>query len=82
MGEEKRALSLVEKMKLKAQSQTPYGGETKNEAASIDVTDCPNCGAGRAKHEGLKYCAYCGFEFLQVNITDGINLKKEDNLPK
>lgn len=79
MSEEKKALSFVEKMKLKAQSQKNYGGETEIKNAEISVRDCPNCGAGRAKQEGLTHCSYCGFAFLSVTLTDGLNIKKEDN---
>jgi uncharacterized Zn finger protein (UPF0148 family) len=45
----------------------------------MDASDCPNCGAGRAKQDGLTHCAYCGHEFLSVKLTDGIFIKKEDN---
>lgn len=72
-------LSLIERMKQKSLNQKNYGGDYKEEEAKINVRDCPNCGAGRAKQDGLTHCAYCGFEFLSITITDGINLKKEDN---
>lgn len=79
MSEEKKALSFVERMKLKAQAQKNYGGETEIKGANIEARDCPNCGAGRAKQEGLTHCAYCGFEFMTVKLTDGLHIKKEDN---
>jgi uncharacterized Zn finger protein (UPF0148 family) len=79
MSEEKKALSFVEKMKLKAQSQKNYGGETEIKGANMEARDCPNCGAGRAKQDGLTHCAYCGFEFIAVQLTDGLHIKKEDN---
>jgi uncharacterized Zn finger protein (UPF0148 family) len=79
MSEEKKALSFIEKMKLKAKNQANYGGETEIKSASIAARDCPNCGAGRAKQEGLTNCGYCGFEFMTVTLTDGIHIKKEDN---
>jgi uncharacterized Zn finger protein (UPF0148 family) len=47
--------------------------------AKMNAKDCPNCGAGRAKQDGLTHCAYCGFEFLNVKLTDGVYIKKEDN---
>jgi uncharacterized Zn finger protein (UPF0148 family) len=75
----KPTLSLIERMKQKAINQKNYGGEYVEEQAKINVRDCPNCGAGRAKQDGLTHCAYCNFEFLSVVLTDGINLKKEDN---
>lgn len=77
--QDKKPLSFIEKMKLKAQQQVSYGGEAKPESAKVDVTDCPNCGAGRTKQDGITYCAYCGFEFIRVQLGDGINIKKEDN---
>jgi uncharacterized Zn finger protein (UPF0148 family) len=79
MSEEKKILSFVERMKLKAQNQANYGGEIEIKGASIEARDCPNCGAGRAKQDGLTHCAYCQFEFLSVKLTDGLNVKKEDN---
>jgi uncharacterized Zn finger protein (UPF0148 family) len=80
MEEEKKLpLSFIEKMKQKAVNQTMYGGNGVQEKAKIMVRDCPNCGAGRAKQEGLTHCAYCDFEFLSVTLTDGINIKKENN---
>ena len=79
--EEKKPLSFVEKMKLKAQSQKTYGIDENNafKEAKMDASDCPNCGAGRAEQDGLTHCAYCGHEFLAVKLTDGIFIKKEDN---
>jgi uncharacterized Zn finger protein (UPF0148 family) len=47
----------------------------------MDAAVCPNCGAGRAKQDGLTHCAYCGYQFLDVELDDGIYLKKEDNSP-
>lgn len=77
--EEKKVNSLLDKLKQKAQNQTNYGGETEMTEAKMNSKDCPNCGAGRAKQDGLTHCAYCGFEFLSVKLTDGIYIKKEDN---
>lgn len=79
MSAEKKPRSLLERMKQKAKEQKNYGGEFAAEEAKVNVRACPNCGAGRAKQDGLTHCAYCGFEFLSVKLTDGINLKKEDN---
>ena len=80
MEEEKKTpLSFIQKMKQKAINQKSYGGNSVMEEAKIIVRDCPNCGAGRAKQEGLTHCAYCDFEFLSVRLTDGINIKKEHN---
>lgn len=79
MEEKNKALSLLERLKQKTQAQTPYGGEAKATDAKMDVTTCPNCGAGRAKPDGLTRCGYCGFVFIEQELTDGINIKKEDN---
>ncbi|MXV38766.1 hypothetical protein GO491_08810 [Flavobacteriaceae bacterium Ap0902] len=73
----KKPLSLVERMKLKAKNSPKYGGEYKEEKANMSVTDCPNCGAGRAKLDGVKKCAYCGYEFLENHHTKGIHLNRE-----
>lgn len=78
--EEKKALSFVEKMKLKAQNQKSYGIESESfKDAKMDAATCPNCGAGRAKQDGLTHCAYCGFEFIALTLSDGLFIKKEDN---
>lgn len=79
MEEKKPILSYIEKLKLKAESQKSYGVDCEPFDASMDVKDCPNCGAGRAKQDGLTHCAYCGFEFLSIKLTDGLFIKKEDN---
>ena len=78
-GDENKPLSFVERMKLKNKSTPKYGGEFKEEKAKLDITDCPNCGAGRAKLDGVKNCAYCGFEFLEHHHTKGIHLNREKN---
>ncbi|GGF23272.1 hypothetical protein [Flavobacterium limi] len=77
--EEKKVTSFLDKLKEKAQKQTNYGGETEITDAQMNLRDCPNCGAGRAKQDGVTHCAYCGFEFIQVKLTDGFYIKKEDN---
>ena len=78
--EEKKPLSFVEKMKLKAQNQKSYGiDDNAFKEAKLGAADCPNCGAGRAKQDGLTHCGYCGHELLSVEISDGLFLKKEDN---
>ncbi|MDO5608981.1 MAG: hypothetical protein Q4G08_11065 [Capnocytophaga sp.] len=73
-----KSLSFLQKLKEKqADKPTP-----QPETASMKATDCPNCGAGRAKQEGLTHCAYCGYEFIAVTLTDGIHLTKNDNSRK
>ena len=79
MSDENKALSFIEKMKLKAQSQQNYGGETVVKDDSTTATTCINCGAGRAKQDGLTKCAYCGFEFITVELTNGLHITKDDN---
>ncbi|MDR2122471.1 MAG: zinc ribbon domain-containing protein [Flavobacteriaceae bacterium] len=54
--------------------------ETKEAAeAKTETKLCPNCGAPRAKQDGLTHCAYCGHKFIDTTLTDGIYIKKEDN---
>ena len=79
MEENKKPLSLLEKMKQKAKEQKAYGGECKEQAASVGIRACPGCGAGRAQQDGLTHCAYCGYEFLSAPLTDGIYITKENN---
>ena len=80
--ENKKTLSIIEQMKLKAQEQKMYGGTLEIKEAQMQIKDCPNCGAGRAKQDGLTHCAYCGFEFMSVELSNGLNIKKEDNSKK
>ncbi|MXO05426.1 hypothetical protein [Flavobacterium sp. HBTb2-11-1] len=77
--EEKKVNSFLNRLKENAQKQTNYGDEMEITEAKINAKDCPNCGAGRAKQDGLTHCAYCGFEFLNIKLTDGVYIKKEDN---
>ncbi|HEU0124689.1 hypothetical protein [Flavobacterium sp.] len=77
--EEKKVSSFLDKLKQKAQNQTNYGGEYETTDAQMNARDCPNCGAGRAKQDGVTHCAYCGFEFLSTKLSDGLYIKKEDN---
>lgn len=79
MEEQKHTLSLLEKLKQKAKEQKSCGKDYVEEPAKLNSRTCTNCGAGRTKEDGLTHCAYCGFEFLSVQLTDGIHLKKEDN---
>ncbi len=79
MSHNNKMLSYIEKMKLKAAAQQNYGGKVDSAPAKMEAVDCPNCGAGRAKQEGVTNCAYCGFTFIQVTLTDGLHIKKEDN---
>ncbi|MFW0738751.1 hypothetical protein [Flavobacterium sp. N502536] len=77
--EEKKVNSFLDKLKANAKKQANYGGESESSEAQLNARDCPNCGAGRAKQDGVTHCAYCGFEFITVKLTDGVYIKKEDN---
>lgn len=77
--EGKSSKSFLEKLKEKARTQGNYGGDMEAADAGLKAKDCPGCGAGRAKQDGVTRCAYCGFVFMDIEITDGIHLKKEDN---
>lgn len=79
MEKNKKNRSLLERMKQKAKEQKTYGGEFVESSAGVSTRTCTNCGAGRAEQDGLTHCAYCGFEFLSVKLSDGINIKKGDN---
>jgi ribosomal protein L37E len=80
MAEEKKRISAyLEQLKHKVENQENYGGEITNEEAKMDIRDCPECGAGRAFQKGLTACAYCGFIFMDTRLTDGVNIKKENN---
>lgn len=77
--EEKKISSFLDRLKEKASQQENYGGKTTINEARMDANSCPNCGAGRTKHDGITHCGYCGFEFISVKLTDGVYIKKEDN---
>ncbi|MDR0664240.1 MAG: hypothetical protein LBF86_01775 [Helicobacteraceae bacterium] len=53
--------------------------EEEIKRAQAEAKLCPNCGAPRAKQDGLTRCAYCGYKFLDAVLTDGIYIKAEDN---
>lgn len=76
--QEQNSKSFLQKLKEKQSQQEA----SKKEAPKMAATACPNCGAGRAKQDGLTHCAYCGFEFIAVQLSNGIHLKKEDNSNK
>lgn len=77
--EKKQTLTFLEKLKQQALSQQNYGGDVPQEEAKMEARDCPNCGAGRAYRDGLTSCAYCGFSFMNIKLTDGIHIKKDNN---
>lgn len=81
MGEDEKnkTLSYLGKLKQRAVNQENYGGEFKAEEAKMEIRDCPECGAGRAFQKGLTACAYCGFKFMDIKLTSGLYIKKENN---
>ena len=76
---ENKPLSFLERLKQKAAKQENYGGSSEPIEAKSSALTCPNCGAGRAKEDGVTRCAYCGFEFIKTTLDNGIYIKKEDN---
>jgi hypothetical protein len=82
MPENKKPLSILEKLKQKALDQKNYGGDYIEEQAKIETRTCANCGAGRSDVDGLTHCGYCGFEFISTSLSDGIHIKKSDNSKK
>jgi len=72
-----KPLSLVARMKQNALAQKREVFEEKQ--ADMNAATCPNCGAGRAKDDGITRCAYCGFEFIGRKLTDGIHITDNDN---
>lgn len=72
-----KPLSIVARMQQKALQQKREAFVEKK--AGMNTMTCPNCGAGRAKEDGVTKCAYCGFEFISQKLTDGIHIKESDN---
>ncbi|WP_345229827.1 hypothetical protein [Olivibacter ginsenosidimutans] len=77
MKEHKSSSSIVERLKARALAQQK--DTVKVELAKTTVRTCPNCGAGRAKQDGLTHCAYCGYCFSAHTLVDGIQIKQSDN---
>lgn len=75
----KNTRSYLDRLKQQSLLQENYGGEIRYEKAKMQVLDCPECGAGRAFSDGLTRCAYCGFKFMEVSLSDGIHIKKINN---
>lgn len=82
MSEQTKTQSFLEKLKKKAAESEKYNEEIFYEEAWIENKNCPNCWASRAKQDGLTQCAYCGFEFVAVELWNWIFIKKEDNSKK
>ncbi|TYR34732.1 hypothetical protein FXV77_14780 [Sphingobacterium phlebotomi] len=72
-----KPISLVERLKRIALEQKRESVAVK--PADSLIVQCPQCGAGRAKRDGLTKCAYCGYEFIATQLSDGIIMKEEDN---
>ncbi len=77
MTDKDKPISLVERLKRIALKQKRESIQTT--PAGSSVVQCPQCGAGRAKQDGITKCGYCGYEFIATKLSDGINIKKEDN---
>ncbi|MFD2598988.1 hypothetical protein ACFSQ3_08485 [Sphingobacterium corticis] len=71
--------SILAQLKEKASKKSIYGGEAQERSSNLQTLTCPNCGAGRAKHDGLTKCAYCGFVFIDTELSKGIYLNTDDN---
>jgi endogenous inhibitor of DNA gyrase (YacG/DUF329 family) len=78
---ENKTLSFLDRLKKTAAAQKNYGACGEVSPPVMDAALCPNCGAGRARQDGLTHCAYCGHRFLDVDLDDGIYLAKKDNSP-
>lgn len=79
MEEKQTTKSYLQRLKQQTSTDIPYGGEAQESGPGMGAVNCPSCGAARAKTDGIKRCAYCGYDFLQVDLTDGLFLKKEDS---
>jgi len=79
MENDNKKLSFIERMKQRAVSQEPYSGKAEDFSPGTNHSTCPNCGAGRAKQDGLTHCAYCGHTFINTTLSDGHYIKGSDN---
>lgn len=77
--EKNNTQSYLDRLKKQAISQENYGAEIKYNEAKVQVYDCPECAAARAPGDGLTVCAYCGYKFMTVKLSDGIHIKKVNN---
>ena len=77
--ENNKVSSFLSRLKENAKKQEDYGFTLENNDAQINIRNCPGCGAGRAKKDGVTKCAYCEYKFLSIKLTDGLYIKKEDN---
>jgi hypothetical protein len=82
MKEGKKANSFLQKLKEKTANNKTYLGDVKPDEPSLGAAVCPNCGAGRAKQDGVTHCAYCNFEFIGTKLSEGVFISKEDNSKK
>ena len=44
--------------------------------ANLNSTRCPNCKAARPDDEDLRFCSFCGFQFIHVEEEIKLNDKK------
>ncbi|MDR2126167.1 MAG: hypothetical protein LBP63_05000 [Prevotellaceae bacterium] len=74
-----KSVNFLQNMTNISLKQKNYAETDETLEAKTEARLCPNCGAPRAKQDGLTHCAYCGYKFIETVLTDGIFLKKEDN---
>lgn len=77
MEDNKKPLPLIERLKQQAAGQQRE--QVTIADAQTQVTTCTNCGAGRAKQDGLTHCAYCGYAFTAHRMSEGIHINQRDN---
>jgi DNA-directed RNA polymerase subunit RPC12/RpoP len=74
-----KTLNFLRSMTAISLGQKNYAEAETKEVAAAEAKTCPNCGAPRAKQDGLTRCAYCGFKFMDTRLSNGIYLTEEDN---
>jgi ribosomal protein L37AE/L43A len=76
---EKKSAGFLQNLKKLSLEQKNYADTNEAQKTQTAAKLCPNCGAPRTKQDGLTHCAYCGYKFMDVVLTDGIYIKAEDN---
>jgi ribosomal protein L37AE/L43A len=76
---DKKSAGFLQNLKKLSLEQKNYADTNEAQKTQAAAKLCPNCGAPRAKQDGLTHCAYCGYKFIDVVLTDGIYIKSEDN---
>lgn len=72
-------LSFIQRLRQRVEEQGSPGEGVQPAPPKVETRMCPNCGAGRAKDDGLTACAFCGYKFMEVTLSNGIHIKEEDN---